>query len=592
MSILVPINEMRHYDRRLMTFCVFVANSVRNSSDIFAGSFLDFRGHFLYSSWHFWFDQTFFRHHLEGKRVQSFSVLILSVLLLFMQPNKIDRNSRVGYDSILASDLKKHLAVLASDSLEGRETAYPGQKKAAQYIASVFKKVGLKPVGDNGSYFQKFDVEEIRASAETRIEVQQKGKSRAYAWGKEFIGADAQDTTVTGDIAFGGFADSPMSSQDKEKLSGKIVVTFPGQRESVNDTSSDQLRRRFFAFRQERGLLAVLVVTDEEGPFSQSEVISRIKSRIGRGRMTLKGATTPRVRLPLIFFVSPDFAQGLLQDRGISLKQLKEKAIKDSVFTPLFLENTTATVYSKSVVDTRQSENVAGFLEGSDAKLKDEILVFTAHYDHLGIGSDGAIYHGADDDGSGTSTVLELAEAFVKNPVKPRRSVLFMTVAGEEKGLLGSRYYVTHPIFPLEKTISNLNTDMIGRTDKKHDDLKEVNYTYVIGSDKISTELDSLLKVANGESENLAFDYTFNDERDPNQFYRRSDHFNFAKNGIPVVFFFTGVHVDYHRPTDTVDKIMFEKMERIARVIYYTGWKVANRDKMFTKNVAPSGYYQ
>ncbi len=518
--------------------------------------------------------------------------MILSVLLLFMQPNKIDRNSRVGYESILASDLKKHLAVLASDSLEGRETAYPGQKKAAQYISGVFKKLGLKPVGDNGSYFQKFDVEEVRVSAETRIEVQQKGKSKTYTWGKEFIGADAQDTTVSGEIAFGGFADSPMSNSDKEKLSDKLVVTFPGQRESVNDTSGDQIRRRFFAFRQEKGLLAVLVVTDEEGPFSQSEVISRIKSRTGRGRMTLKGTATPRVRLPLTFFVSPGFAQGLLQDRGISLKQLREKAVKDSVFTPLFLENTTATVYSKSVVDIRQSENVAGFLEGSDAKLKDEILVFTAHYDHLGVGSDGAIYHGADDDASGTSTVLELAEAFVKNPVKPRRSLLFMTVSGEEKGLLGSRYYVTHPIFPLEKTISNLNTDMIGRTDKKHDDLKEVNYTYVIGSDKISTELDSLLKVANAESENLAFDYTFNDERDPNQFYRRSDHFNFAKNGIPVVFFFTGVHVDYHRPTDTIDKIMFEKMERIARVIYYTGWKVANRDKMFPKNVAPSGYYQ
>ena len=524
--------------------------------------------------------------------MQTFSVLILSTSILFMRPNKIDKNSRVGYESILASDLKKHLTVLASDSLEGRETAYPGQKKAAQYIAGVFKKLGLKPVGDNVSYFQKFDVEEIRVSAETRIEVQQKGKSKTYAWGKEFIGADAQDTTVTGDIVFGGFADSPMSSPDKERLSGKIVVTFPGQRESVNDTSGDQIRRRFFAFRQEKGLLAVLVVTDEEGPFSQSEVFSRITSRTGRGRMTLKGTTTPRVRLPLTFFVSPGFAQGLLQDHGLSLKQLRERAIKDSVFSPVFLENTTTTVHSKSVVETRQSENVAGFLEGSDAKLKDEILVFTAHYDHLGVGSDGAIFHGADDDGSGTSTVLELAEAFVKNPVKPRRSVLFMTVAGEEKGLLGSRYYVTHPIFPLEKTISNLNTDMIGRTDKKHDDLKEVNYTYVIGSDKISTELDSVLKVANAESENLAFDYTFNDERDPNQFYRRSDHFNFAKNGIPVVFFFTGVHVDYHRPTDTIDKIMFDKMERIARVIYYTGWKIANRDKMFPKNVATSGYYQ
>ncbi|MBF8248016.1 MAG: peptidase M28 [Bacteroidetes bacterium] len=352
--------------------------------------------------------------NLKEELVQTFSVLIFSALLLFIQPNKIDKNSRVGYESILASDLKRHLAVLTADSLEGRETAYPGQKKAAHYIAGVFKKLRLKPVGDNGSYFQKFDVEEIRVSTETRIEVQQKGKSKTYTWGKEFIGADAQDTTVTGDIVFGGFADSPMSSQDKEKLSGKLVVTFPGQRESVNDTSMDQIRRRFFAFRQEKGLLAVLVVTDEEGAFSQSEVISRIKSRTGRGRMTLKGATTTRVRLPLTFYISPTFAQELLHGRGLSLKDVRERAIKDSVFSPVFLENTAATVHSKSLVETRQSENVAGFLEGSDAKLKDEILVFTAHYDHLGVGSDGAIYHGADDDGSGTSTVLELAEAFVK----------------------------------------------------------------------------------------------------------------------------------------------------------------------------------
>lgn len=520
------------------------------------------------------------------------SVLFLSGLFLFIHQGRIEKKSQSGYVSILASDLRKHVTVLASDSLEGRETGYPGQRKAAQYIASVFKKLRLKPVGDNGTYFQGFEVEETRVSADTKIEVQHNGRSKTYTWGKEFLSADAQDTTVSGGIAFGGFADSPMTSTDKEKLSGKIVVTFPGQRESASDTTGDQIRRRFFAFRQERGILAVLIVTDEDGPFSQSEVFSRIKSRTGPGRMTLKGAPTPRVRLPLTFYISPAFAQELLQGRGLTLRDVRERAIKDSVFSPVFPENVTATVHSRSVLETKQSENVAGLLEGSDPKLKDEILVFTAHFDHLGVGSDGAIFYGADDDASGTSTVLELAEAFVKNPVKPRRSVLFMTVAGEEKGLLGSRYYVTHPIFPLDKTISNLNTDMIGRTDQKHDDMKEVNYTYVIGSDKISTELDSVLKAANAESENLAFDYTFNDERDPNQFYRRSDHFNFARNGIPVVFFFTGVHADYHRPTDTVDKIMFDKMERIARLIYYTGWKVANRDKMFPKNVAPSGYYQ
>jgi len=186
--------------------------------------------------------------------------------------------------------------------------------------------------------------------------------------------------------------------------------------------------------------------------------------------------------------------------------------------------------------------------------------------------------------------ILELAEAYVTNPVKPKRSLLFLTVAGEEKGLLGSEYYVSNPAIPLEKTVANLNIDMIGRVDKKYEAMKTDNYVYVIGSDKISTQLDSVLKVANKESENLTLDYQYNDDNDPNQFYRRSDHYNFARNGIPIVFFFTGVHEDYHRPTDTVDKILFDRMARIGRLIYTVGWKVATMPRPFVKDGKPSVY--
>ncbi len=160
-----------------------------------------------------------------------------------------------------------------------------------------------------------------------------------------------------------------------------------------------------------------------------------------------------------------------------------------------------------------------------------------------------------------------------------------MTVVGEEKGLWGSEWYVKHPLIPLEKTVADLNTDMIGRVDKKYDDLKDPNYVYVIGSDKISTQLDSVLKVSNKVTENLTLDYTYNDDKDPNQFYRRSDHYNFARNGVPIVFFFTGVHADYHKPTDTVDKILFDRMAKIVRVIYTTGWNVANMKNPPAKNV-------
>ncbi|MBI3006343.1 MAG: M28 family peptidase, partial [Ignavibacteriales bacterium] len=519
--------------------------------------------------------------------------LSTAAFVFFFETKNIRTDAKEGYESITQTDLKKHLTVLSSDSLEGRETSFPGQKKAAEYIANEFKALGLKPAGDNGTYLQHFDVELTNVSAETRLVLQSRTGMKTYSWAKDFISADAQDTSVTGPVAFVGFMDSQLDEENKAKLAGKVIVTFAGMRQFADDTSSEQFGRRLFAFRQERDLLAVVVITDNAGAFSFDKVLPRVKERaLTRDRMTLKGFGPTRVRLPLTFYVSPVFARDILKHQNLGMLQLREKAVKDSVFSPIFLDNVTLTAQAKATRQVKQSENVLGLLEGSDPKLKDEALVFTAHYDHLGVGTDGTIFYGADDDASGTSTVLEIAEAFVKNTSKPRRSILFMTVAGEEKGLLGSRYYVTHPVIPLDKTIANINTDMIGRTDKKHDDLGERNYTYVIGSDKISTELDSVLKAANAESENLSLDYTFNDERDPNQFYRRSDHFNFARNGIPVVFFFTGVHADYHRPTDTADKIMFDKMERIARLIFYTGWKVADFDRLFAKNVALSGYYR
>ncbi|HEY4613275.1 MAG TPA: M28 family peptidase, partial [Bacteroidota bacterium] len=321
--------------------------------------------------------------------------------------------------------------------------------------------------------------------------------------------------------------------------------------------------------------------------------VARFGGFLDKGSMRLtigEGSGRPRQGGgSLAILVSPQLANDLLQSSGQTVEKLKEYGSKNDWKSAL-QTGATATVEMKIAREVKQSENVAGYLEGSDPKLKDELVVFSAHYDHVGVGSDGAIFHGADDDGSGTSTILELAEAFVANPVKSKRSMLFLTVAGEEKGLLGSAYYVSKPIFPLDKTVANLNIDMIGRVDKKHEAMKEENYVYVIGSDKISTQMDSVLKVANGESENLALDYEFNDDNDPNQFYRRSDHYNFARNGVPITFFFTGVHDDYHRPTDTVDKILFDRMAKIGRLVYTLGWKTATMPSQFKKDAKPSAY--
>ncbi|TVZ55439.1 peptidase M28-like protein [Lutibacter sp. Hel_I_33_5] len=222
------------------------------------------------------------------------------------------------------------------------------------------------------------------------------------------------------------------------------------------------------------------------------------------------------------------------------------------------------------------SENVLAFIEGTEKP--EEIVVISAHLDHEGV-KNGQIYNGADDDGSGTVAILEIAEAFQKaskKGKKPRRSVLFLHVTGEEKGLLGSKYYTENPIFPLANTVTNLNIDMVGRVDENH--TENPDYIYLIGADKLSTELHNVSEAINTKYTNIGLDYTYNDENDPNRFYYRSDHYNFAKHNIPIIFYFNGVHADYHQPSDTPDKINYPLLEKRTRLIFHTTWELANRE--------------
>jgi len=223
-----------------------------------------------------------------------------------------------------------------------------------------------------------------------------------------------------------------------------------------------------------------------------------------------------------------------------------------------------------------KGENVLAYIEGTD--LKDELIIITAHYDHLGKHEE-KTFNGADDDGSGTVAAMEIAEAFMlakKEGNGPRRSILVMCVSGEEKGLLGSKYYTDNPIYPLENTVANLNIDMIGRVDDWHEN---GDYIYLIGADRLSQELHDISEQINEEFVGLELDYTFNEEDDPNRYYYRSDHYNFAKNNIPVIFYFNGVHEDYHKVTDTVEKIDFEKIQTITRLVFLTAWELANREE-------------
>ena len=232
----------------------------------------------------------------------------------------------------------------------------------------------------------------------------------------------------------------------------------------------------------------------------------------------------------------------------------------------------------------KDSENVVAFIKGTEKP--NEIIVISAHLDHEGI-KNGEIYNGADDDGSGTVAILEIAEAFkmaAKNGKGPKRSILFLHVTGEEKGLLGSKYYTENPLFPLANTVCNLNIDMIGRIDDAHKE--NTNYLYLIGSDKLSTDLHNLSEEINKKYTNIHLDYTYNDENDPNRFYYRSDHYNFAKHNIPIIFYFNGTHEDYHKPTDTPDKINYDLLEKRTRLVFHTAWEVANRDARIIANKA------
>ncbi|MDO9276442.1 MAG: M28 family metallopeptidase [Lutibacter sp.] len=262
----------------------------------------------------------------------------------------------------------------------------------------------------------------------------------------------------------------------------------------------------------------------------------------------------------------------------LAAKYLKDFYVERNIVSPFGGNNYFQEISTKYLMpNSMPSENVVAFIKGSEKP--DEIVVISAHYDHLGIDENGEIYNGADDNGSGTVAVMAIAEAFQKAFEEgngPKRSILFLHVTGEEKGLVGSKYYVNFPIFPLKNTVADLNIDMIGRTDEAHE--KDPNYIYLIGSNKLSTQLHNLSEEMNNKFTKLNLDYTYNMDSDPNRFYYRSDHYNFAKNNIPVIFYFNGIHENYHQPSDTPDKINYELLAKRTQLVFYTAWEIANRE--------------
>ena len=367
-------------------------------------------------------------------------------------------------------------------------------------------------------------------------------------------------------------------------LQDKVVMILkdnsPADRTVMRQRMRDQQEK--IAFLADNKAVALMIVDP-----ALDNVTEAMKARYnnGEGPLIMKSkeyleALKTRKSLPVIS-VSTETANEILKQSGSNVAGL-QKQLADTK-KPASKEIDVAFCASalRKEVPVR-AENVLGFLEGSDPVLKKEVLVITAHYDHIGLTTSGTdkVNNGADDDGSGTTGVLMIAEAFAKAKKAgkgPKRSVLFMTVVGEEKGLLGSAWYAENPVFPMANTITNLNIDMIGRVDADHE--KNPDYIYIIGSDMLSSDLNKLGIKANADYLKMNLDMRYNNRTDPERFYYRSDHYNFAKHNVPVIFYFNGVHPEYHQPGDEIDKINFPMMARRTKLVYFTAWELANAAK-------------
>lgn len=488
-------------------------------------------------------------------------------------------------DMITTADLKLHLSKLASNEFEGRETGTEGQKKAANYIAKYFDGLNLPKIGTDQSYFQ-----EIGFISETWNKVNFKVNDTEFKNLWDYYAFPSTNPVKVNqhfdEIIFLGYGIEDENYNDYKNdigdVNNKAIIIYDGEptdkegnfivsgTKSPSNWSLDW--RAKIKLAKEKGVAHVFIIDRnfKENVVNARKIILNRSLEFGKSEMAESNFASNT-------FITSKLAEQIIGNDLKSFLKSRDKIEKKGKSDALILKGKNIVVEYDKQVRSIVGENVLGYLEGSDPILKDEVVVVSAHYDHLGKRGDD-IYYGADDNGSGTSTVLEVCQSFVeakKSGAGPKRSILFLLVSGEEKGLLGSEYYSEHPIFPIEKTVANVNVDMVGRIDKKHEGNPE--YIYVIGADRLSSELHNINEQVNSVYTNLELDYTYNSEDDPNRYYYRSDHYNFAKKGIPAIFYFNGTHEDYHRITDTIDKIQFDKMAKIGKLVFYTTWELANR---------------
>ena len=511
-------------------------------------------------------------------------------------------------------EMKRWLTYLASDELEGRQVFTEGLGLAASYIADRLKESGVAPAGDNGTYFQTVKVLGMRTRSNSRVTVTVGGQSRTFVDGQgvTFPRNQGAKQTVSGRLEFVGYGHrfAPLTHDDYagRDMTGKVALYIgtlaPGM---------TAVHNRFTAARSrlatELGAVGAVGQTPTPagrgrgaGPAAGNAPAAAAPNTQAVDFQTAQGVDAPVA--PQIT-AGEEFFDFVLAGSGHSYADLRALAAKQQPLPRVDLKEASITVVVDAdydVVQTRLTRNVVARVEGSDARLRSSYVVLGAHYDHVGyqqfagtaattaaaIASCAGqtrptprpgdlINNGADDDGSGTVALMAIAKAFATG-ARPKRSLLFVWHTGEEGGLFGSRYMAANPAVPLDQMAAQLNIDMIGRN--RCDDPAEANTVYVVGSDRISSELHNVNEAANASLRApLTLNYELNDPSDLESIYTRSDHYSYASRGVPIVFYHTGLHRDYHYVTDEVDKIEFGKIARIAELVHATAMRVGNLDR-------------
>lgn len=515
--------------------------------------------------------------------MRTVRLLALASLLLVVQAPALSSGpgSFQNANAITTNRLYAHLQFIASDELEGRDTPSRGLNAASKYIASQLMQWGLKPMGDDGTFFQKIPLTNPTVdSASTKLNL----GAGDLKYGDDFY-ASTDAGSVSAGLVYLPTAWEKLDDKDdpylKVDVKDKIILAVQGRPEGVSfrDIRAGKVLTPQAA-AVKHGAKGLIFVFTDAGDWATSVAASTT------GSVARPASNTPQTANPPSVIVKPEALGGLLQGEPMNVTDLQAR-IKSGKYGDAFALQPSKSVSMdvKVTPNIVYTQNVVGAVVGTDPKLSAEYVAVGAHYDHLGMrrsGSGDLIFNGADDDGSGTVSILEIAHAFATGP-KPKRSILFVWHCGEEKGLWGSGYFTEHPTVPITSIVAQLNIDMIGRTKKPGDTssankvLTLPNGIYIVGTTRMSSELGAEAKAVNDRYYKLKYDFTYDDLNNPERIFFRSDHYNYAVHGIPVLFWFDGVHEDYHRVSDEVQKIDFPQMEKVARTVYATAWDVANR---------------